>query len=286
MLRWCAGAAPEIERALLGGMKLHRSRRGLTLAELLAALAIVAVLTALVLPAVGHARRAAHQAASASNLRQLVLATLAFAHDHRGDFPPAMSLDNLRRWHGARASLAEPFDPALGWLGPYLGRSGAVKRCPGLGYYTTIAESPSFEQGAGGYGYNMAYLGGPAARGTADDPFRPANIAHLRQPSHTVAFATTALARAGGVQEYPFAEPLYSLAPSGIPSAWMNQPSVHFRFAGRALVAWADGRVSAERPNPAAPAGPNFYGGDNRAQDVGWFGPLEANGYWNPRYPD
>ena len=56
-----------------------------------------------------------------------------------------------------------PFDPAKGWLGPYLGSDGRVKLCP---VFATLDPSPeSFEFGAGGYGYNSTYLGGPAARG-------------------------------------------------------------------------------------------------------------------------
>ena len=30
----------------------------------------------------------------------------------------------------------------------------------------------------------------------------------------------------------------------------------------------------------------NYYGGDNVKDRLGWFGPTEANGYWNPWYPE
>lgn len=263
-------------------MSRRRHARAFTLLELLTVLAVIAVLVGILVPVVGAVRGRARAAVSASNLRQLAGAAHAYVADNRGYFPPGMSHDNLTRWHGARSSLSAPFDPSKGWLGPYLGRAGGVKRCPQFDLMEHAPEVASFEAGAGGYGYNWTYLGGPPARGTAEDPFRPARFESVRSPSRTVLFATTALARAQGLQDFPFAEPPRWLNPAGKPEG-DNQPSVHFRFDGKALVAWCDGRVSAERPNPDAWPGPNFYGGDNRRALIGWFGPTEENGYWNPR---
>ena len=260
-----------------------RRLHAFTLIELLAVIAIIGVLAAIIVPVIGHTRAAARAAASMSNLRQLAAATHAYIADNRGFFPPASSFDNKTRWHGARTSSSAAFDPAKGFLGPYLGKSGAVKTCPQFELMDRAPESASFEAGAGGYGYNAAYLGGPAARGTADDPFRPAAFARLPAPTRTVMFTTTAFARSQGLQDYPFSEPPLWLNPAGLPES-ENQPSVHFRFNGKALVAWCDGRVSAELPNPDAWPGPNVYGGDNRKAAVGWFGPIEGNGYWNPHY--
>jgi prepilin-type N-terminal cleavage/methylation domain-containing protein len=260
-------------------MKLRRVR-AFTLVELLAVIGVIGVLASLFLPVFGATRRTAREAVSVGNLRQLAVATHSYIADNRGFFPPGMSFDNNTRWHGARASVSAPFDPARGWLGPYLGRDGRVKVCP---EFAALELAPgSFETGAGGYGYNLAYLGGPIPD-TPKGAYRPARLAALPRPGRTVLFATTALARAGGVQEYPFAEaPRWRNPGGGLEGE--NQPSVHFRFGGRALVAWCDGRVGAEAPNPAGWPGVNYYGGDNAGAKIGWFGPLEANGYWNPEY--
>jgi prepilin-type N-terminal cleavage/methylation domain-containing protein/prepilin-type processing-associated H-X9-DG protein len=260
----------------------RRCRHAFTLIELLTVIAIVGLLAAILVPVLGAARRTAQRAVSTSNLRQLATATFAYVADERGVFPPAMSFDNNTRWHGARSSSAAPFDPAKGWLGPYLGRDGRVKVCPAWASLERAPASVSFETGAGGYGYNATYLGGPIPA-TRTGAYHPARLTKLPQPGRTVMFATTALARAEGLQEYPFAEPTHWLNPGGGLEG-ESQPSVHFRFGGKALVAWCDGHVSAESPNPAAWPGPNYYGGDNRAAAVGWFGPTEANGYWNPKY--
>jgi prepilin-type N-terminal cleavage/methylation domain-containing protein len=256
-------------------------RRAFTLIELLTVIAVIGVLAGILVPVVGRARLSAQTAASTSNLRQLAVATHAYISENRGLVPPATSIDNNTRWHGARGSTSQPFEPSKGWLGPYLGQDGRVKLCP---VFATFEPSPeSFEFGAGGYGYNMAYLGGPAGDGTPAFPFRPARLAALPAPGRTVMFTATAFARSEGLQEYAFSEPRQGLNPGGQPS-WPLQPSTHFRFNGKALVAWVDGRVSAELPNSAT--GPNYYGGDNAKGQVGWFGPTDANGYWNPWYPE
>jgi hypothetical protein len=40
--------------------------------------------------------------------------------------------------------------------------------------------------------------------------------------------------------------------------------------------------VSAEEPSRLGTK--NFYGGDDKKEGVGWFGPEEENGYWNPAF--
>ena len=92
-------------------------------------------------------------------------------------------------------------------------------------------------------------------------------------------FATTAFARAEGLQEYPFAEPPYWVDANGNLQGSL-QPSVHFRFGGFALVAWCDGHVT---PEPARSfSTTNYYGGNNEEARIGFPGPEEKNGIWNP----
>ncbi len=60
------------------------SRRGFTLIELLVVISIIALLIALLLPALGRARRAGETAACLSNERQMNLALFTYAADHGG----------------------------------------------------------------------------------------------------------------------------------------------------------------------------------------------------------
>lgn len=62
---------------------------GFTLTEVLVVIAIIATLLALLFPVLGLATQKSGAAQSASNLRQLGVAMLAFAGEHGGAFPPA-----------------------------------------------------------------------------------------------------------------------------------------------------------------------------------------------------
>ena len=99
------------------GFKFHgppgAKRHGFTLIELLVVIAIIAILAALLLPALARAKEKAHQAACISNLKQIGIALALYIDDNEGFFPIAKSV------------TATGDD--LNWtktLGPYLPRQG------------------------------------------------------------------------------------------------------------------------------------------------------------------
>jgi prepilin-type N-terminal cleavage/methylation domain-containing protein/prepilin-type processing-associated H-X9-DG protein len=255
-----------------------RSRRsaGFTLVEMLVVMAIIALLGACLYQGFSYALISARASVSMSNLEQLAEANMTYASDHDGYYVPAQDQFNLVRWHGTRTSVGAPFDPTKGYLSPYLGQTGEVKICPL--FLNALEGANSFENGSGGYGYNEIYIGG-----TPSNNYAGINSIKVHHPERTVMFTTTAFARSDGLQEYPFCEAPQWVDPNNN-LAGALQPSVHFRANGKALVAWCDGHVTAEPPSVLG--GTDYYGGNSAQEKIGWFGPVDNNGYWNPDYQE
>lgn len=63
---------------------MRERRNGFTLIELLIVIAIIAVLVAMLLPALTKARETAHDARCKSNQKQLGMACFSYVNDHSG----------------------------------------------------------------------------------------------------------------------------------------------------------------------------------------------------------
>ncbi|MEM1083190.1 MAG: prepilin-type N-terminal cleavage/methylation domain-containing protein [Verrucomicrobiota bacterium] len=255
--------------------------RGFTLVEIMVVVVIVATLASIVYVLGSRMVTRARIAQSSSNLRTLVTANQGYHADHR-TYCPADNQSNTLRWHGRRTSAQAGFDSTRGLLSPYLGQSRKVMVCPL--FEELVPNEVSFESGTGGYGYNAAYIGGkPGSPWDRSTRLRiPERMANILDASRTVMFTTTAYARAGGLQEYPYCEPPFWDFGGG-PSGMRPSPSVHFRANGKAIVAWCDGHVTLEASNREEQHGANPHGGDSHDHDLGWFGSEENNGAWNPQ---
>jgi prepilin-type processing-associated H-X9-DG protein/prepilin-type N-terminal cleavage/methylation domain-containing protein len=260
-------------------------RRAFTLVELLVVIATIALLLALLMPALAAARSQARGLVCRSHLRQLVLANIGYATENNGFYAPAAKdmWDNSgrHRWHGVRVGQGEPFDPLKGPLVGYLA-DGQIKECPArVGFVESDEWSTNFERGCGGYGYNMGYLGsrlwdaglsGPQAFQQAYT--RTTGAAEVACPGQTLMFADTAMANSGdSLIEYSFAEPPFAVFAGQVLTDFRMSPSIHFRHGDSANVGWTDGHAG---PQPMAESDmTNVYGVDSSALRLGWFTPAD-----------
>lgn len=264
-------------------MKRESDRQnGFTLIELLVVIAVIAVLLAVLMPALARAKSQAMSVVCKSNIRQLALSNITYVANNKGAFVLAaqdIMSKNLHRWHGVRDNQNNPFDPARGPLASYLA-DGAVRHCPQrVDFRKQDPWDYNFEQGSGGYGYNMTYIGSRVWERYSDQKCsEPTRTTEVRSPAATLMFADAAMAKRDSGQlyylEYSFAEPFYFVVNGQPSSAWGNpSPSIHFRHYGKAAIAWCDGHV--EDRAMAAHDGVNAYGVRSAQMQIGWFAPLD-----------
>jgi prepilin-type N-terminal cleavage/methylation domain-containing protein/prepilin-type processing-associated H-X9-DG protein len=155
------------------GQRLH----GFSLAELLVVIALLAVLAALLFPALASARERACETTCLSNLRQIARAQLLYIGDWDGQFP---------HWFIAAPTRPAPFGNFAFWteyFQPYL-RSQAILQEPRDYWTWTLPEAAKLSEYALG-------TWGRSGHGTQASPYwqwpgPPLSLASVVRPADTI----------------------------------------------------------------------------------------------------
>jgi prepilin-type N-terminal cleavage/methylation domain-containing protein len=205
---------------------LNRFQRAFTLVELLVVISILAILSAILMPALVAAKGAVQTWATGESMRGFSTAFSMYASDCDDTAPLAMyqGQNGLIAWFGAQTGPGE-FDQKTGILGSYLGgkspRDATFKPKPWLG-------------DGSGFGYNWGYIG-------SDFNMQPlyvnfpncinaARLSELQNTSNTIVFTTSSYFNApwlpnGDSETYDFG----FIDP---PKLWKGNPNVDFRHQG------------------------------------------------------
>ena len=249
------------------GPSVRGREKNFTLIELLVVIAIIAILAAILLPALNKARERGRAASCINQTKQLGAGILFYQGDKDDYFP-------LHPW-GLYSTNAQGKEDTNWmshlWYGRYI-TNAKLFRCPSVyknpydwdnlpswfpnGSYQTFID----------YGFNVASLGGKAVGG---GKLRGVKSTMVKNPSRTIMLGDTTDSRYSylyGLDRGNYF--LYGYYPSD--GQTTARGVVALRHAGACNVAWADGHISEERVSGFSAVAP-YSSADNPYKDAGVF---------------
>jgi len=227
-------------------------RAGFTLIELLVVIAIIAILAAMLLPALAKAKDHAKSIGCVSNCRQLGLGAMLYANDNQDYLPPINSLPFDKPTESTRTNwwfiLIQPYLAGLNNT-----NSGTVWRCPTVkDADITAANNNYFKMPSQGYGPSQntsvgnQYINYPPAPGVNGSK----KLSQLRRPSQLWLYGDNGVAK---ITPWPDTQPTCGYntdvtldAPdpsSGWTGGLYKQPAIRHDSNTRAVFVFCDGHV-------------------------------------------
>ncbi len=258
----------------LPGYMEGEARGAFTLVELLVVIGIIAVLIAMLLPALKGASEQSRSVHCLSNLRQMMLATEMYQQSNGGRF--AMATYSIYRapirttydWDYIRitntATNEKRIEPGLLW---WASATKKVQQCPSFDRQSQGYLDDPFT----GYNYNTSYLGGEQQAATGFIA-PPAKLSQVRKPTQTAVFGDGEYS--GGANKFmrsPFRSPA-ELFDFGRYAGTQG-----FRHRSATNVAFADGHAETMRQRFTATYAPDqsqltprtgFLSADNSLYDL------------------
>jgi prepilin-type N-terminal cleavage/methylation domain-containing protein/prepilin-type processing-associated H-X9-DG protein len=223
-----------------------------TLIELLVVIAIIAILAAMLLPALNQARETARKISCVNNQKQLGLSVAMYNEDFAGYYPPYKE-----------TSGTAPYWSAIMKKGNYL--TSTILFCPSRvvkdAYNSTLVDAAAGAENWTSsafafidYGTNYRFVtGSVGAGGGAFDSIKNTQISRVSQ----TVFATDTFCGNSPKRGYSI---LISYHPSGGFSSWNGFLAARHLSAFNVL--WCDGHVSSEKvQNPQRPYDGKFANG-------------------------
>ena len=173
-----------------------------TLIELLVVIAIIAILAAMLLPALSSARESAKTSTCLANLKQIAFGVLSYSSDNNGSIiSSTLAGSPTYYWLVQLIPHVNPAADRGGYSRQENEQDMALFRCPSesVGFGTADAKRYPYTH----YSHNCLGLGYNSAKASTDGkhPYTPRNEASLRAPDQVVTFTDSSRKAGPDIEE-------------------------------------------------------------------------------------